>query len=92
MRSIDLSLYIYATPGFDVYPEGALWVIEVLVDFIFMTDVVLNFRTTVLASETKETITDLREIATRQEHERSSLRMTKNSIIPAWLAITSCAA
>lgn len=52
-------------PGFDVYPDGALWVIEVLVDFVFMSDVGLNFRTTVLAVDTKETITDVKEIALR---------------------------
>lgn len=44
--------------------------IDVLVDFAFMTDVGINFRTTALDADTKETITDTREIAARQVSER----------------------
>ncbi|CAM9213195.1 unnamed protein product, partial [Hapterophycus canaliculatus] len=45
---------------------GPLWVVEVIVDFVFMVDVGLNFRTTVMDTGTKETITDIGEISTRQ--------------------------
>lgn len=35
-------------------------------DFIFLADVCLNFRTTVMDPATKETITDVKEISIRQ--------------------------
>ncbi|CAM9246327.1 unnamed protein product [Ectocarpus sp. 6 AP-2014] len=52
--------------GFDVTSRGALLVIEVLVDFSFIFHIGLTFRTTVMDTETKETITDVREISARQ--------------------------
>eukprot|EP00903_Cladosiphon_okamuranus_P006812 g6640.t1 len=51
--------------GFDAEPKGALWVVEVLVDFIFIADICLNFRTTVMDTVTKETITNVKEISVR---------------------------
>ncbi|CAN0099668.1 unnamed protein product [Ectocarpus sp. 12 AP-2014] len=52
--------------GFDIPSRGALLVIEVLVDFAFIFHIGLIFRTTVMDPETKETITDVREISARQ--------------------------
>ncbi|CAM9816253.1 unnamed protein product [Ectocarpus sp. 8 AP-2014] len=53
--------------GFDILTSrGALLVIEVLVDFAFIFHIGLTFRTTVMDTETKETITDVREISARQ--------------------------
>ncbi|CAM9669824.1 unnamed protein product [Ectocarpus fasciculatus] len=52
--------------GFDITSQGALLVIEVLVDFAFIFHIGLIFRTTVMDAETKETITDVREISARQ--------------------------
>ncbi|CAM9952116.1 unnamed protein product, partial [Ectocarpus sp. 12 AP-2014] len=52
--------------GFDIPSRGALLVIEVLVDFAFIFHIGLTFRTTVMDTETKETITDVREISARQ--------------------------
>ncbi|CAM9716906.1 unnamed protein product [Ectocarpus sp. 4 AP-2014] len=51
--------------GFDITPRGALLVIEVLVDFAFIVHIGFTFRTTVMDTETKETITDVREISAR---------------------------
>lgn len=53
-------------PGFDITSQGALLVIEVLIDFVFIFYIGLTFRTTVMDTETKETITDVREISARQ--------------------------
>lgn len=53
-------------PGFDKDPQGGLWIFEVLVDFVFIADVCLNFRTTEVDSVTKETITDAKDISIRQ--------------------------
>ncbi|CBN74810.1 conserved unknown protein [Ectocarpus siliculosus] len=52
--------------GFDITSRGALLVIEVLVDFSFIFHIGLTFRTTVMDTETKETITDVREISARR--------------------------
>lgn len=52
--------------GFDLEHKGTLAIIEVLVDFAFMFDVVLNFRTTIVDKATKKTTTDLKNISRRQ--------------------------
>lgn len=55
----------HGPPGFNRDPRGLFWVIDVLVDFIFIADVCLAFRTTAVDPVTKETITDVREISAR---------------------------
>ncbi|CAM9312779.1 unnamed protein product, partial [Scytosiphon promiscuus] len=51
--------------AFHVDEVGVLWFVEVVVDFVFLVDVGLNFRTTVMDADTKETITDIGEISAR---------------------------
>lgn len=55
----------FRSTGFDEEPQGGLWIFEVLVDFVFFADVCLSFRTTVMDSATKETITDVKDISIR---------------------------
>ncbi|CAB1102137.1 unnamed protein product [Ectocarpus sp. CCAP 1310/34] len=59
--------------GFDIASRGALLVIEVLVDFAFIFHIGITFRTTVMDTETKETITDVREISARQGRKNDGL-------------------
>lgn len=44
---------------------GPLWYTEVVVDFVFIVDVGLNFRTSSMDADTKEVITDIGEISRR---------------------------
>ena len=55
-----------AKSGFDREPQGILWYFEVLVDFVFMVDICLNFRTAAIDPVTKENITDTRQLSIRQ--------------------------
>lgn len=60
-----LSPCLLPLAAFDIHPTGGLLVFEVVVDFIFMFDVGLSFRTTVVDPSTKETVTDVRKISAR---------------------------
>lgn len=59
------SLHRSLPSGFDIATSGGVLVAEIMIDFIFMIDVGLNFRTTAVDEATKETITDVRQISKR---------------------------
>lgn len=52
--------------GFDIHTDAIL-VIDIMVEVIFMFDVGLNFRTTVVDATSKETVTNTKEISIRFE-------------------------